>query len=348
MPRRPRHGFTLIELLVVIAIIGVLIALLLPAVQAAREAARRAQCTNNLKQIGIALQNYFDQQGRFPFGVDYFGTWDTRCTYGPRGHSLFTAILNQMEGGSGLQRDQLHYPAGSLNPNPPGTMPNGIHGGRVNSTGLLTRINTYICPSEASRQVPYQIPSQGNNPFSWGSYAGVAGTWDVTRWWFGCPHEIEPTGMFAKQYCYDITANLDGTSNTLYIGETSRFRGELDPALNTWSRDPLVQHLDSGCHANPGLCLRRAEAQRPRDDPRPTAGLEEQERPDRRQGLDVRRRLPELRPVRLPEPAPRRRQLPLRRWLGPLPEAIDQPEPPIAAWEPRPATRSSALIVTNR
>ena len=101
-----RRAFTLIELLVVIAIIAVLIALLLPAVQAAREAARRIQCTNNLKQLGIALHNYHDAVGTFPPG--YLSLMDpvTFDNDGP-GWGWAARSLNQMEQTARLQQHQF-------------------------------------------------------------------------------------------------------------------------------------------------------------------------------------------------------------------------------------------------
>ena len=139
--RTERQGFTLIELLVVIAIIAVLIALLLPAVQSAREAARRAQCTNNIKQLGLARHNYHTAVGSFPPGAVpqwvfspkssggwYFSTWGL--------WSCMAMMLPYLE-------QQPLYSAANFS-----WAPQYGQGYPVNRTFYLTRVKTFMCPSD--------------------------------------------------------------------------------------------------------------------------------------------------------------------------------------------------------
>lgn len=145
--RKPvRSAFTLIELLVVIAIIGVLIALLLPAVQAAREAARRAQCVNNLKQIGIAMHNYHDQMGSYPPGC----TSPANATWGAQSNELGwrAMILPMME-------QTAVYNAYNFD-----TSPNAIHAG-ASFTAYNTVMSSWLCPSDGTNgngRLPADVP----------------------------------------------------------------------------------------------------------------------------------------------------------------------------------------------
>src|SRR5262245_4590203 len=149
IPMSTRHrGFTLIELLVVIAIIAVLIALLLPAVQSAREAARRAQCTNNLKQIGLAVHNYHSGHGSIPPSGTRSAGW---YGYQPgmdfvQQYSMKTHLLPYLE-------QQAVFNAFNMMQNPgplaAGT-PIQAYGGAVNSTAYLTNIPGFLCPSDAN------------------------------------------------------------------------------------------------------------------------------------------------------------------------------------------------------
>src|SRR5689334_1661758 len=133
---RRRLGFTLIELLVVIAIIAVLIALLLPAVQAAREAARRSQCINNLKQMGIALQNYHSTHDSFPIG-QAFSIAATPGVYAGNPWSAHAFMLGALE-----QMPLYNSINFSLGPSQ-----NTNLAGLANTTSLKTPINVFLCPS---------------------------------------------------------------------------------------------------------------------------------------------------------------------------------------------------------
>jgi prepilin-type N-terminal cleavage/methylation domain-containing protein/prepilin-type processing-associated H-X9-DG protein len=229
MPLNKRHhpnrrsGFTLIELLVVIAIIGVLIALLLPAVQAAREAARRSQCTNNMKQLGLALANYESANNAYPLsyvqvGLNGFPSYFSDSGWGCWSpHALLLGYLEQ-----GTIYNALNFNIASYE-----NLDNGVQ-----ATGACTRISSFLCPSSplpigqygyqgdfGMNQVSDQLP--GNSYF-----ASVGAS--ICPWTTAKPNGIfaiaSPTNgsypiMGATDGLRAIRDIQDGTSSTIAFGE---------------------------------------------------------------------------------------------------------------------------------
>jgi prepilin-type N-terminal cleavage/methylation domain-containing protein/prepilin-type processing-associated H-X9-DG protein len=211
-----RRGFTLIELLVVIAIIAVLISLLLPAVQSAREAARRAQCINNLKQIGLAMQNYHSSQDTFPIG-----SVQASSRYNPADpqYSIWTswsalALMSQYieQGAVYSAMNFSHGPTVQVDDSDFIVGPN-------NPTVLNMKVSTFMCPSD---------PNVGNQNIN--SYAASYGATTTVLWnWSndpasgsGPPNHHPPagsSGLFTFGMCYSIATATDGTSNTIAFGE---------------------------------------------------------------------------------------------------------------------------------
>ncbi len=197
---RSRRAFTLIELLVVIAIIGVLIALLLPAVQSAREAARRAQCTNNLKQIGIALHNYHSGLNSFPVGFLYPSRGAAPGI--PALHYRWS-VLAQLT--PYLEQTNVHNALNFDFPIASGSTP--IYGVGVftifpaNLTGMRARVETFICPSDGGDQ-PSPLYGPSNYVFCTGDGSNGG---DATR----------SRGAFILEQAQNMATIRDGSSNTV-------------------------------------------------------------------------------------------------------------------------------------
>jgi len=212
--QRPLHGFTLVELLVVIAIIGILVALLLPAVQAAREAARRTQCINNLKQIGVASYNYHDVHKSLPVSTSPFHYFPDSGDQS--GWSWSISILPFME-------EQPLYEQ----------LETSCHGNYASGRGirtaacrplLKTTLPSFHCPSDGDVVgISTSQPSWVRFGVAMTSYKGnigdrgLGGTPDCTRWdWKTCTGLIHAHTFIQPIRFKDIT---DGTSHTMLVGE---------------------------------------------------------------------------------------------------------------------------------
>jgi len=201
-----RGAFTLIELLVVIAIIGILVALLLPAVQAARESARRTQCRNNLKQIGDALHNYHDTNRMFPPG--YVSNFDGLGNDTGPGWGWASMLLSQMEQ-ENLAR-QIAFGRAIED--------------SVNSVPRVVVIPLFICPSDLTKDKFTAV--QRNNggtviaticDLASANYVGVYGTTEPG---------VDGDGMFFRDATVKIRDVTDGTSQTFGVGERSHRLGD--------------------------------------------------------------------------------------------------------------------------
>ena len=238
-----RRGFTLIELLVVIAIIAVLIALLLPAVQQARESARRTQCRNNLKQIGLALHSYHDSHKVFPMGLSDT-VWGNSEITGD-GWAWGAALLPFID-------QAVLYNQFNFNANPYNTGGNQAMG--------ATPIAAFSCPSDGSRpSITSNNPGnaaagKGTGAVAVSSYMGSAGPFDGTPCVAGGSTGTVPVpearniGLFRVNTSIGIAAVTDGTSNVFAVGEVRWIPEAIDATGAAYGSDRqfIYGHVTTG------------------------------------------------------------------------------------------------------
>jgi prepilin-type N-terminal cleavage/methylation domain-containing protein/prepilin-type processing-associated H-X9-DG protein len=203
-----RRAFTLIELLVVIAIIAVLIALLLPAVQSAREAARRMQCTNNLKQIGLALHNYYDVNSVFPMGASS-GMRDLGQYQAKQNLSAHVALLPFL--GETPVYNSFNFNWGCEDSST-------VLCYQIQRTAQTSQIKAFLCPSD-----PFAGKSNNNGTSNTNNYYACIGTTTyyavVGDTGIATLKNTESSGLFAFQRSYGLQNCTDGTSNTVAFSE---------------------------------------------------------------------------------------------------------------------------------
>jgi len=229
---RGSKGFTLIELLVVIAIIAILIALLLPAVQQAREAARRTQCKNNLKQLGLALHNYHDVYGTFIFGKGGTG-WSGANTGNWGRLSGLVGLMPYIDGAN--LYNQIASPGTYNGTNYPAMGPEPWKSGY---TPWRNQVSALICPSDSQ---PRQ--GAGNSQIAKTNYGFSNGDSIV-----GSQNSQINRGMFAHSATYGIRDATDGSSNTILMAELVKANGTANFKLGGTAEVP-------GTDANPSLCI---------------------------------------------------------------------------------------------
>lgn len=256
MIRISRRGFTLIELLVVIAIIAVLISLLLPAVQQAREAARRSQCLNNLKQIGLALHNYHDSYNVFP--PAYLTTPGGNAIMGPPsdtgdtgpGWTCLMLLLPQLEKANLYRSFNTDLPCWHSS----------------NAVAAKSPVNVFLCPSATNGAGVYSVVDDGGSvlaTLSRGNYVANAGRIDC---WDETAADLSgiADGPLYRNSVTRIASIVDGLSNTVFFGEQTPYHSD-----STWVgivpgsvTCPTSQFAFAGCdeaapqinvHSGPGI-----------------------------------------------------------------------------------------------